>query len=200
MSQQSKCPLCDQILDLVHLPDLATLYGRNLPDWNPKACYAVDLAAICSFYISSSVYEDLTKGLVPIKNSKTQWHLERKGTAFALALAMISSLSKYEGAVSAENGQYLRRELDRYSRGASELVQFYDDSPGRDYSAMCARGARLFEESMRRANLKPRKESMEMMVHMHSMLVGAFAGASSYLGIDPRRPDSPISGSLLEFL
>ena len=200
MPQIQKCPLCDKVLDLVHLPGLATLYGRNLPEWDPKSCYAADLAAICSFYISSSVFEDLTKGLVPIKNSKTQWHIERKGTSFALALALISSVSKFNGAVTGANAQYLRRELDRYVRNASELIQFYDDSPGLDYAAMCSRGARFFEESMRRANLKPRKDWLEMLPHVHGMLVGALAGAGSYLGVNPHRADSPISGSLMEFL
>lgn len=200
MITNKPCPLCGRLLDTVHLPGMSTLYGRNLPQRTLKDCYAADLAAVCSFYISSSVFEDLAKGLTPVKNTKTQWHQERKATAYAMALAFISALSGHRGAVSGANAEYLRRELDRYSPGAHELIQFYDESPGLDYAALCARSARLFEESMRRAGVKPRHDSLAMLTQMHPLVAGALAGAGAYLGTNPKRSDAPVSGGLLDFL
>jgi hypothetical protein len=200
MPEHGKCPLCNSILELVHLPGLATFYGRNLPDWNVKACYAADLSAILSVYISSSVFEDFAKGFTPVKNSKAKWHVERKALAFATSLAVVSSSAEFRGLVEGPNSQYLKRELDRVCPGASELIHFFDGSSGSDYGALCAKTARLFEESIRRAGLKPKGGVSELMFMVHPMIVGALAGASSYLGVKPHREDSPIQGSLVDFL
>ena len=94
------------------------LMSRSLPDVNEASCYAVDLAATMTTYVTFELFGVKVKSA----QGKETWNRLSPVISFALALRELAEVTQRECVVSSVDVEYLQSQIDGLVPGIGEII------------------------------------------------------------------------------
>ena len=148
MNSDNTCVLC-KIAILSPRPAAVHFEGltsKDLPEWDSKSCYAMDLALIFSSFIDFESFR-IKK---PRFKENAVWTRLSAGLTFGMALMYITIESRVPQVLSDANADHVRIQLDSRLKGFSELVGPHENQ----ISVFSARSYRLMKEAVEASGLR----------------------------------------------